>query len=186
MELKFKRLSDKAIMPIRAHKSDAGLDLTCISIEPMRNACNQLLLEYHTGLAVEIPEGYVGLLFPRSSVCNTSLIMSNCVGVIDSGYRGEIKVVFRNTTDVIPAVYKEGERFCQLVIVKLADIDIVEAAELSESDRGEGGYGSTGQNNNSDPEGSNQDKSSADEAVNDDLQDSPAVATEGGVAETTK
>lgn len=185
MELKFKRLSDKAIMPIRAHKSDAGLDLTCTSIEPMRNACNQLLLEYHTDLAVEIPEGCVGLLFPRSSVCNTSLIMSNCVGVIDSGYRGEIKVVFRNTTDVIPAVYKEGERFCQLVIVKLTEFDIVEAAELSESDRGEGGYGSTGQNNN-DPEGSNQDNSSADETVSNDLQDSPAVATEGDVAETTK
>lgn len=185
MELKFKRLSDKAIMPIRAHKSDAGLDLTCTSIEPMRNACNQLLLEYHTDLAVEIPEGYVGLLFPRSSVCNTSLIQSNCVGVIDSGYRGEIKVVFRNTTDVIPAVYKEGERFCQLVIVKLADIDIVEAAELSESDRGTNGYGSTG-DNNIDSEELEQHKSSADEAVNDDLQDSPAVATEGGVAETTK
>lgn len=185
MELKFKRLSDKAIMPIRAHKSDAGLDLTCTSIEPMRNACNQLLLEYHTDLAVEIPEGYVGLLFPRSSVCNTSLIQSNCVGVIDSGYRGEIKVVFRNTTDVIPAVYKEGERFCQLVIVKLADIDIVEAAELSESDRGTDGYGSTG-DSNIDPEELKQYKSSADEAVNDDLQDSPAVATEGGVAETTK
>ena len=91
MELKFKRLNDKAIMPIRAHKSDAGLDLTCTEIVPVRNACNQLLLEYHTGLAVEIPEGYVGLLFPRSSVFKTSLIQSNCVGVIDSGYRERLK-----------------------------------------------------------------------------------------------
>ena len=108
MELKFKRLNDKAIMPIRAHKGDAGLDLTCTEIVPVRNACNQLLLEYHTGLAVEIPEGYAGLLFPRSSVFKTSLIQSNCVGVIDSGYRGEIKAIFRNTTDVIPAVFQEG------------------------------------------------------------------------------
>lgn len=147
MELKFKRLSDKAIMPIRAHKSDAGLDLTCTKIEAVRNACNQLLLEYHTDLAVEIPKGYVGLLFPRSSVFKTSLIQSNCVGVIDSGYRGEIKAIFRNTTDVIPAVFQEGERFCQLVIVPIPELTVVESAELSESDRNENGFGSTGTDN---------------------------------------
>ena len=135
MELKFKRLNDKAIMPIRAHKGDAGLDLTCTEIVPVRNGCNQLLLEYRTGLAVEIPEGNVGLLFPRSSVFKTSLIQSNCVGVIDSSYRGEIKAVFRNTTDVIPAVYQEGERFCQLVIVPIPEITITEASELSDRDK---------------------------------------------------
>ena len=173
MELKFKRLNDKAIMPIRAHKGDAGLDLTCTEIVPVRNACNQLLLEYHTGLAVEIPEGYTGLLFPRSSVFKTSLIQSNCVGVIDSGYRGEIKAIFRNTTDVIPAVFQEGERFCQLVIVPIPNIEVVEASELSESDRGENGYGSTGKDN-----------ISAEQPADDGQTETPAADTQESVTET--
>lgn len=175
MELKFKRLNDKAIMPIRAHKGDAGLDLTCTKIVPVRNACNQLLLEYHTGLAVEIPEGYTGLLFPRSSVFKTSLIQSNCVGVIDSGYRGEIKAIFRNTTDVIPAVFQEGERFCQLVIVPIPKIEVVEASELSESDRGENGYGSTGKDN-----------ISAEQPADDGQTETPAADTQESVTETAE
>lgn len=174
MELKFKRLNDKAIMPIRAHKGDAGLDLTCTEIVPVRNGCNQLLLEYRTGLAVEIPEGHVGLLFPRSSVFKTSLILSNCVGVIDSNYRGEIKAVFRNTTDVIPAVYQEGERFCQLVIVPIPEITITEASELSETERGDNGYGSTGTTN---------DNISAEQPTRDDEVKTQAAVTESSVAE---
>lgn len=175
MELKFKRLNDKAIIPIRAHKGDAGLDLTCTEIVPVRNACNQLLLEYHTGLAVEIPEGYAGLLFPRSSVFKTSLIQSNCVGVIDSGYRGEIKAIFRNTTDVIPAVFQEGERFCQLVIVPIPKIEVVESSELSESDRGENGYGSTGKDN-----------ISAEQPADDGQTETPAADTQESVTETAE
>jgi dUTP pyrophosphatase len=101
------------------------------------------MLVYHTGLAVEIPDGYVGLLFPRSSIYKKSLMATNSVGVIDSGYRGEIMMVLKATTDVVPAVYKEGERFAQLVIVPIPEIEVVEAEELSESDRGENGYGST-------------------------------------------
>lgn len=143
MQLKFKKLSDKAVLPSKAHATDAGLDLTCTSINTMVNECGQLLLQYHTDIAVEIPEGYVGLLFPRSSVCKKSLSLTNSVGVIDAGYRGEIMAVFRNTTDVIPAVYKEGERFAQLVIIPIQDVQPIEVEELSESDRGEGGYGSS-------------------------------------------
>ena len=175
MALKFKKLNDKAIMPIRAHKGDAGLDLTCTEIVPVRNACNQLLLEYRTGLAVEIPEGYTGLLFPRSSVFKTSLIQSNCVGVIDSGYRGEIKAIFRNTTDVIPAVFQEGERFCQLVIVPIPNIEVVEASELSKSDRGENGYGSTGKDN-----------ISAEQPADDGQTETPAADTQESVTETAE
>lgn len=144
MELKFKKLTEKAVLPIKAHATDAGLDLTCTAITTSLNECGQLMLVYHTGLAVEIPEGYVGLLFPRSSIYKKSLRQTNSVGVIDAGYRGEITVVMHTTTDVLPAVYKDGERFCQLIIVKLPDIEVVEAKELSESDRGEGGFGSTG------------------------------------------
>lgn len=144
MEIKFKRLSDKAIMPIRAHEGDAGVDLTCTNIDTVRNEAGQILLVYHTDLAVEIPEGHVGLLFPRSSIWNKSIAMTNSVGVIDSGYRGEIKVVMRSTTDVVPAIYTPGERFVQLVIVAIPQYTIAEAIELSESERGEDGFGSTG------------------------------------------
>lgn len=143
MELKIKRLSEEAILPIRAHKSDAGIDLTCTRITQEINECGQLILVYHTDLAMEIPEGYVGLLFPRSSISNKSLAVTNSVGVIDSGYRGEIMAKMRATTDVVPAIYKPGERFAQLVLVQIPDVSISEIAELSESDRGEGGFGST-------------------------------------------
>lgn len=146
MTLKFKKLSDKAVMPVRAHKSDAGLDLTATSITTVINECGQLMLVYHTDLAVEIPEGHVGLLFPRSSIYKKSLQQTNCVGVIDAGYRGELQVVFKATTDCVPAIYKEGERFAQLVIVPIPSVDIEEATELSASDRDENGFGSTGNN----------------------------------------
>lgn len=143
MELKIKRLTEDAILPIRAHKGDAGIDLTCTTITQEINECGQLSIIYHTGLAMEIPEGYVGLLFPRSSISNKSLMLTNSVGVIDSGYRGEVMAKMRSTTDVVPAIYKPGERFAQLVIVPIPEVEITEVAELSETDRGEGGFGST-------------------------------------------
>lgn len=143
MELKIKRLSDKAIMPIRAHKDDAGLDLTVTSIATEINESGQLILVYHTDLAMEIPEGCVGLLFPRSSIASKSLRQTNAVGVLDAGYRGEIICKYQVTTDAMPSIYKEGERFVQLVIVPIPKFDIVEVSELSDSDRGEGGFGST-------------------------------------------
>lgn len=144
MQLKFKKLDEKAVMPIRAHKGDAGLDLTSIGVSTTINECGQLMLVYHTGLAVEIPEGYVGLLFPRSSIYKKALTLTNAVGVIDAGYRGEIQAVFRSTTDVVPAIYKDGERFAQLVIIQIPEFDPVEVDELSETDRGADGLGSTG------------------------------------------
>lgn len=147
MELKIKRLSDRAIMPIRAHKSDAGIDLTATNISTEVNESGQILLVYHTDIAVEIPEGYVGLLFPRSSISKKSMRLTNAVGVIDSGYRGEIMAKYQIVTDAMPSIYKEGERFAQLVIVPIPSIEITEVSELSESDRGENGYGSTGNEN---------------------------------------
>ena len=84
MTLKIKRLTEDAIMPIRAHEGDAGIDLTCTTITQELNEAGQLILVYHTGLVVEIPEGYVGLLFPRSSVAKKSITLTNCVGVIDA------------------------------------------------------------------------------------------------------
>lgn len=169
MELKFKRLSDKAIMPIRAHEGDAGVDLTCTDITQEINECGQLILVYHTDIAVEIPEGYVGMLFPRSSAYKKSLIFANAVGVIDSGYRGEIMAKMRSTTDVVPAIYKPGERFAQLVIVPLLQYVITEATELSESERNTDSFGSTGD-------------TSADSLLDstaEDVASDPAADTEG-------
>lgn len=145
MNIKFKRLTENAIAPVRAHAADAGFDLTCSSITTEINERGQLIIVYHTGLAFEIPEGYFGALVPRSSIANKTLTLTNCVGVIDAGYRGEIMAKMKATTDVIPAVYKEGERFAQLLILPVPDVQFEESTELSESDRGENGYGSTDQ-----------------------------------------
>lgn len=144
MVIKFKRLSENAIAPVKAHATDAGFDLTCTQITTEINECGQLILVYHTGIAVEIPEGYFGALIPRSSISRKSLALTDCIGAIDSGYRGEILAKMRSTTDVVPAVYKEGERFAQLLILPVPDVQFEEADTLSETERGEGGHGSTG------------------------------------------
>ena len=144
MTIKYKRLTDNAVAPVRAHATDAGLDLTVSSISTEVNECGQLILVYHTGLAVEIPDGYFGALVPRSSIWKKSLMQTNHLGVVDSSYRGEVIVKMRATTDVVPAIYKVGERFCQLLILPVPDVQLEESEELSETDRGEGGFGSTG------------------------------------------
>lgn len=177
MEIKFKRLSEDAILPIRAHKSDAGIDLTATRITQELNECGQLILVYHTDLAVEIPEGHVGLLFPRSSVSKKSLTATNSVGVIDSGYRGEIMFKMRSTTDVVPAIYKPGERFAQLVIVPILDYTIAETAELSESDRGDNGYGSTDVNESA-AMGPDTATADADQTTNEPAADTENVSEE--------
>lgn len=143
MEIKFKKLSDKAAMPVKANSTDAGFDLTVTNITTELNECGQLLIVYHTDLSMEIPEGYFGQIMPRSSIAKKSLRLTNSCGVIDSGYRGEIIAKFIATTDVVPAVYKVGDKFAQLLILPVPDVTFVESEELSESTRGEGGYGST-------------------------------------------
>jgi dUTP pyrophosphatase len=144
MNIKFKRLAQNAIAPVKAHPSDAGFDLTCTAITTEVNERGQVIIVYHTGIAVEIPEGYFGALVPRFSISKKTLELTNCLGTINAGYRGEIMAKMRTTTDVIPAIYKEGERFAQLLILPVPDVQFEEAEELSEGDRGEGGFGSTG------------------------------------------
>ena len=138
MEVKFKKLVSEAVLPSYSKAGDAGLDLTGISI------CLELkYIEYGTGLSVEIPEGYVGLLFPRSSVSKKDLIQANSVGIIDSGYRGEIKVRFKEI--ITPSnIFNLGERIAQLVIIPFPTIEVIESDTLSETERGEGGFGHTG------------------------------------------
>lgn len=144
MKVKIKRLVSEAVMPRRAHASDAGWDLVAVS----RKVDADGAVVYGTGLAMEIPEGYVGLVFPRSSVAKKDLVLSNCVGVIDSGYRGEVMAKFKLLDPLVKHDeyhwYDIGDRIAQIVIMRLPEVEMVESEDLSESDRGEGGYGSTG------------------------------------------
>lgn len=139
MKIRIKRLHQNAVIPTYAKHGDAGMDLTATSKSYDEN--NNVV--YGTGLAVEIPEGYVGLVFPRSSICKKDLFLTNSVGVIDSGYRGEIMAKFKYT-DNLPVEYRVGERIAQLIIIPHPHIEFVLANELSESERGSGGYGSSG------------------------------------------
>ena len=143
MKVKFKKVSPDAVIPSYAKPGDVGLDLTAISI--IDN--NHLTVTYDTGIAVEIPEGYVGLLFPRSSVSKTDLVLANCVGVVDSGYRGEIRFRYKFARKEYFANvrrFQEGERVGQLVIMPYPAIELEQVEHLSDTERGEGGYGSTG------------------------------------------
>jgi len=139
MKIKVKKLHPEAVIPVYAKQGDAGLDLTAISEEWNED---NTMVTYGTGLAIEIPEGYVGLLFPRSSVCKTTLNLSNSVGVIDSGYRGEIMFKFRYIEEGM--VYDVKDRVGQLLILPYPSIELEEVEELSSTERGKGGYGSTG------------------------------------------
>lgn len=139
MKVKIKKLVENAVIPRYAKSGDAGLDLTVTSVE---NKGNKIV--YHCGLAFEIPQGYVGLLFPHSSNANKDLLLTNSVGVIDSGYRGEVTAVFQKTTLLQPEKYYIGERFAQLIILPYPQIEFEEVKELSTTERGANGYGSTG------------------------------------------
>ena len=136
-------MESKATLPTKAHPTDAGYDLTATRITQEVDEAGKLILVYHTDLAVEIPEGYVGLLFMRSSVAKKSITLTNAVGCVDCGYTGEIMLKFKVTTDALPRIYEPGERCAQLVIVPIFDATPEFVEELSETDRGEGGLGST-------------------------------------------
>lgn len=139
MKIKIKKLHQDAVVPSYAKDGDAGLDLTATSIsrDDYGNIC------YGTGLAFEIPKGYVGLVFPRSSNSKKDLWLTNSVGVIDSGYRGEVTFKYR-AVDFAERIYYVGERVGQLIIMPYPYIEFEEVEELSETERGCGGYGSSG------------------------------------------
>ena len=140
LQVNFKKLHPNSISPCYAKQGDAGMDITAteiISEEPFQ-------IVYGTGIAVEIPEGHVGLIFPRSSIRKYDLSLTNSVGVIDSGYRGEIQVTFRKERGVASKTYEVGDRVCQLIILPYPTVNFVEVNDLSDSERGTGGHGSTG------------------------------------------
>jgi dUTP pyrophosphatase len=141
MQVRVKKLHPDAVVPQYAVQGDAGLDLTAISAT--KDDYGNVI--YGTGLSIEIPQGYVGLIFPRSSNSKTDLYLTNHVGVIDSGYRGEIIFKFRPINGLLNAkVHHKGDRIGQLIIIPYPQIELVESDELSDSQRGEGGFGSTG------------------------------------------
>ena len=152
--IKFKKLSPDAVIPSYAMEGDAGVDLTAISFQRKEG-----YIEYNTGIAIEIPLGFVGKIFARGSISKKDLILANCVGIIDSGYRGELKCRFKELPPVKkegfmsvlsgkiePDIYQKGDKIAQLIIEQIPIINLVEVDELSSTQRGEGRFGSTDQN----------------------------------------
>lgn len=147
MKLRIKKLHPDAVIPSYAKPGDAGLDLTAISEKVERVWGDEAIITYGTGLAFEIPPGHVGLIFPRSSICKTDLRLMNSVGVLDSGYRGEVTFKFAVNMEkrLYPGwKYKPGDRIGQMIVVPYPVVEFEEVAELSNTERGDGGYGSSG------------------------------------------
>ena len=155
MELKFKKLDYKTTdkdgneievksegaLPTKATDGSAGFDLYSTRITQERDNSNKPVFVYHTDIAVEIPKGYVGLLFHKSSVAKRSIMLTNAVEVIDSDYRNEIMAKMKVTTDAVPTIYAIGEPFAQLVIVPYLVAEPILVDELSETERGTKGFG---------------------------------------------
>jgi dUTP pyrophosphatase len=140
MFVKIKKLHNNAVIPQYAKAGDAGMDLVATEVIDGYG----FSVTYGTGLAMEIPEGFVGLVFPRSSIRKYDLSLTNCVGVIDSGYRGEIQATFRKEAGIPSKRYEVGDKIAQMIILPYPAIQFIETDELSDTERGEGGFGSTG------------------------------------------
>jgi dUTP pyrophosphatase len=143
MQVRIKKLSPEAVIPTYAKDGDAGMDMVATKV------INENLgsITYGTDIAMDIPEGFVGLIFPRSSIRKTNLQLSNSVGVVDSGYRGEIQATFnkiQGIDNVERDSYKVGDRICQIMIIPHPYVNFKEVEELNNTERGGGGFGSTG------------------------------------------
>ena len=143
MKVRIKKLHPDAVIPTYAKVGDAGMDLTITSIISETTTD----VTYGFGIALEIPFGFVGLVFPRSSVRKYDLALTNSVGVIDSGYRGELQATFKKTSWLkqdSSTKYNVGDKGAQIMIIPHPTIEFEEADELSDTERGDGGFGSTG------------------------------------------
>ena len=142
MKLPCRRLSDDAVLPRRAHEGDAGLDLYAAEaavLEPGERA------SVGTGIAVEIPEGHAGLVLPRSGLAaRHGIALVNAPGLIDSGYRGEVRVLLLNTDRTDAFEIAPGDRVAQLLVTSFAPAEPVETVELRVPERGDGGFGTAG------------------------------------------
>lgn len=141
LPVKIAKLVKEAVIPTKANPTDAGLDLVAVS-KTVTDLGKSGFIEYGTGLSIAIPYGYVGLLYPRSSISKTGLILANSVGVIDSGYRGEIKLRFKWVKDSVD--YNVGDKIAQLIIIPYPEVQLHEVADLPYGDRGDKGFGSSG------------------------------------------
>ena len=169
MEVKFKKLSENAVIPTKAHPTDVGFDLTATKVNITED-----YVEYETGIALQLPVGYFAFIVPRSSNSKKDLLLANSVGTIDQAYTGELKFRFKRvlmpvmqevmvappTGDVLKDaqntrkvpdlayrddhIYKVGDKVGQLIILPYPEINLVETDELYETDRGDAGFGSSG------------------------------------------
>ena len=147
LKIKFKKLQSDVKLPVKGSSHAACFDVYAHTI--IYNDKDPRKRTIGLGFATEIPEGYCGILIPRSNLTKHYWIMNNSVGIIDSDYRGEWKMIFTNITDnawLYPFPYEIGERIGQIYFKKVEDVIFEETDELDESDRGEGGFGSTGVN----------------------------------------
>jgi dUTP pyrophosphatase len=142
VSLRVRRLDTRAVLPTRAYPGDAGLDLH--ALEPVVLAAGERA-SIPTGIAVEIPDGQAGLVLPRSGLAaKHGIALVNAPGLIDSGYRGEIRVLLLNTDRYHAYEFEPGERIAQLLLIRYDAPDVIEVDELSVSERGGGGFGSSG------------------------------------------
>lgn len=163
MQVKFKKLNKKAVIPTKAHPTDAGFDMVAVT-----KTVTDKYIEYDTGIATAIPEGHCGLIFANSRVSKYDLDLANAVGIIDSHFRSSIRFRYKYTTQPSkgiltdktkyfglvknvefieipfhPKEFNVGDVVGQLIIIPIPDVEFVEVEELDETDRGEGGFGST-------------------------------------------
>jgi dUTP pyrophosphatase len=137
-----RRLDPRAVLPSRAYPDDAGLDLHALEDVRLAPGARGTV---PTGLAVEIPAGHTGLVLPRSGLADRhGVALVNAPGLIDAGYRGELRVLLLNTDRLVEFTARAGERIAQLVVITLPALDVVEVDRLGAGDRGAGGFGSSG------------------------------------------
>jgi dUTP pyrophosphatase len=157
MKVLFKKLIPEAELPTRGTEGSSGYDVKAVSnpefVQSKQGEDIYYYIQYRTGLAIEVPHGYETQARPRSSISKTALILANSVATIDSDYRGEILIRFKidalaamdaEKTNLAPTIYKKGDKICQLVFQKVEHPEIEMVEELSDTDRGVGGFGSTG------------------------------------------
>ena len=139
IDVKIRKVHPDAVIPFRAHTTDAGMDVTAISMEMTED-----YVEYDTGLQFQLPEGYAMLIFPRSSNSKKDLLLCNSVGILDAGYTGNLKLRFKLTTEgYTEKIYNPGDKVGQIMIIPYPEINFIETEMFNETERGNGGFGST-------------------------------------------
>jgi len=144
IHVKVKKLHEDAVLPTRANNTDTGFDIVAIDDGTEVKEYRHAYIQYRTGISIEPPEGYYVEVFPRSSISKTGLMLANSVAIIDQGYRGEILLRFRLVDQSRRARYSKGDRIAQLVVKEVVPMVFNWVDELSDTARGEGGFGSSG------------------------------------------